>query len=67
MLHIFSHLDVTSFLLYVLLTLLASSPQDEIVESVQREVDAALMSSNKSRTYYSNQVKLVPVTGADFK
>ena len=41
--------------------------QDEIVEAVQRAVDAALMASNRSRTYYSNQVKVVPVTGGDFK
>ena len=46
---------------------LSPSIQDEIVEAVQRAVDAALMASNRSRTYYSNQVKVVPVTGGDFK
>ena len=42
-------------------------PQDEIVEAVQREVDAALMASNRSRTYYSNQLKVVPITSGNFK
>ena len=51
----------------LVLSVLSPSIQDEIVEAVQRAVDAALMASNRSRTYYSNQVKVVPVTGGDFK
>jgi DNA mismatch repair protein MLH1 len=41
--------------------------QDDIVEAVQKEIDAKLMASNRSRAYYTHQDTAVPLGESDFK